>query len=34
MHSITDLAGEEFGTNMKSGNWETSETGAKSTSAS
>jgi hypothetical protein len=34
MNSITDLAGEEFGTNMKSGNLETSETGARSATAS
>jgi hypothetical protein len=34
MNSMTDLAGEEFGTNMKSGNRETSETGSKSASGS
>ena len=34
MNSMTDLAGEEFGTTMRLGYWQISETGAKSASAS
>ena len=31
---MTVVAGEEFGTNMKNGNFATSETGARSTTGS